>query len=220
MRWVALGLVRATAVGCGDKDADSAEGVDVGGGVGSDGGDGGGTTDDLQWYPSCGDPVCGGYRGPFEGLAVCTAEVEGDACSPRDAACDREDECNSKLICTDSDPRDQEGGCPQSQKSTKTEVVYLSPTDVEAARQEVLSMRLARWRYVWEPPGTAPHMGFMIDDVGPSTAVRPDGERVDLYGYNSLTVAALQAQEQELVALRAEMAALRSEVRAMREQRR
>jgi hypothetical protein len=40
--------------------------------------------------------------------------------------------------------------------------------------------------------------------------VAADGEHVDLYGYISMAVAALQVQAQEIAALRAEVKALKS----------
>ena len=40
-----------------------------------------------------------------------------------------------------------------------------------------------------------------------------DGSSVNLYGYVSMAVAAIQAQSEEIVALRAEVARLRAETR-------
>ena len=37
---------------------------------------GGGAT--LQWYSSCGDPVCSGYGGPWEGCPISRAEFKQD----------------------------------------------------------------------------------------------------------------------------------------------
>lgn len=53
-------------------------------------------------------------------------------------------------------------------------------------------------------------LGFLIDDDPASPAVRPDGERVDLYGYTSLAIAALQEQQAEIDALKAEVEALKA----------
>ncbi|MGH7896283.1 MAG: hypothetical protein ACREQL_16575, partial [Candidatus Binatia bacterium] len=52
-------------------------------------------------------------------------------------------------------------------------------------------------------------LGFIIDDVGTSPAVAADGGHVDLYGYTSMAVAAIQAQQKRIEALEREVAALR-----------
>jgi hypothetical protein len=54
----------------------------------------------------------------------------------------------------------------------------------------------------------------MIDDVAPSAAVAADRDHVDLHGYASMAVAAIQAQARELEALRAEVARLRARLDA------
>ena len=52
--------------------------------------------------------------------------------------------------------------------------------------------------------------GFIIDDVVPSPAVQQSGERVDMYGYQTMAVAALQVQARELAALRREVEELKA----------
>jgi ketopantoate reductase len=73
---------------------------------------------------------------------------------------------------------------------------------------------LATWRYKGEPEAGPAHLGFLIDDLvqGGVThpAVRPDGGHVDLYGYTSLTLAAVQEQAVGLAALQAELRALQA----------
>lgn len=214
-------LLCLCALGCGDKEADTAPaGATVGGGVGgegtADGGDGDGDAG-LAWYATCGDPACGGYRGPTAGLAVCTDQAEGAACSEDGAACDLEDDCNTQMLCTATDPKASEYGCPQSRAAVKTDIAYLGPAERAQARAALLQTRLATWRYRWEPPTHKPHLGFLIDDQPASPAVAADGAHVDLYGYTSLAVAALQAQDallqQQQSELRDTRAAL-SETRA------
>lgn len=170
---------------------------------------------DLQWYTTCGDPACSGYGGPFDGVPLCADQVEGEACAAEGEQCDPEDDCNALLVCAAADPKDQTGGCPISRRAHKTEVSYLDPEGLRAAAKEALDLRLATWRYRGEA-GEQRRLGFVIDDAPGSPAVRPDGERVDLYGYTSLALAALQAQQAEIEALRAELAALRAEVEACR----
>jgi len=171
---------------------------------------------DLSWYATCGDPVCQGYTGPFAGVAVCTTEAEGEACTTDGAECDPQDDCNTLIRCTDEDPKAQPGGCPISRARFKKDIAYLDDAAVRAASDAVLRTRLATWRYTWEEGEGASHLGFIIDDQPGSAAVQADGEHVDLYGYTSLTVAALQAQHAEIEALRAEVAALRAQVEAAR----
>lgn len=179
--------------------------------VGSDKDESGGAK--LQWYLGCGDPVCQGYTGPFEGVALCDDEVEGAACETEGETCDPVDDCNALLQCATEDPKKQTGGCPISLRRYKTDVAYLNAAERETLRQAVLSTRLARWRYKTAEPGSETRLGFLIDDQpGGSPAVLPDGQRVDLYGYTSMAVAALQAQQEEIAVLRAEIAALRARV--------
>ena len=50
----------------------------------------------------------------------------------------------------------------------------------------------------------------MIDDVEPSVAV--SGDHVNLYGYLSMAVAAIQVQQSQIQALEQELRALREQV--------
>ena len=91
---------------------------------------------------------------------------------------------------------------------------YLDDAERGRLRAELMRIRLATYRYRWEDSCTAEHLGFIIDDVGESPAVSPDGITVDLYGYASMAVAAIQAQEREIAALKGEVATLRQELEA------
>jgi hypothetical protein len=100
--------------------------------------------------------------------------------------------------------------CPLSRRSAKTAIRYLTAANVDAARDRLLSIHLADYEYR-RAPGRR-HLGFIIDDLDEATAracVAPDGEHVDVYGYISLAVAALQAQQREIDGLRREVAELR-----------
>lgn len=163
-------------------------------------------TEDLEWFTTCGDPVCQGYTGPFDGVDLCTTEAVGDACSTDGATCDPADDCNGQLICAAEDPKDQPGGCPISRAAAKTSITYLDQAGVAEAAQQAMGLRLATWRYRHEG---GEHLGMIIDDAPTSVAVRPDGERMDLYGYTSLALAAAQAQQVQIDALKAELAELR-----------
>ena len=70
-------------------------------------------------------------------------------------------------------------------------------------------------RVGFAPAGVLRAVGYKHErwhDVGQSPAVSPDGTTVDLYGYASMAVAAIQAQEREIAALKGEVAALRHEL--------
>ena len=76
---------------------------------------------------------------------------------------------------------------------------------------EIRRVRLATYRYKGEPALGTSHLGFIIDDLGASPAVGSDGTHVDLYGYASMAVAAIQIQQRRIEALEREVAALRNE---------
>jgi hypothetical protein len=175
----------------------------------------GSTTEALQWWTTCGDPVCQGYTGPFAGVPLCTTAAEGDACEDGALQCDPENVCNALLVCAAEDPKAQTGGCPISAAAAKRDIAYLDAPAQDALLQQVVQTRLATWAYTDDDPG-ATRLGFILDDGPPDAAVRPGGERVDLYGYTSVAVGAIQAQQRRLDAQAAELAALRAELDALK----
>lgn len=166
------------------------------------------------WYLGCGDPACSGYGGPFDGVPLCDPEVAGDPCTPAGASCDPVDDCNALLVCATEDPRSQDGGCPISLARHKRDIRYLDAEALVATAAAAGDVRLATWNYRWEPPGTPPHLGFLIDDQVPGPAVAADGQRVDLYGHTSLAIAGVQAQQARTAALEAQVQALADRVEA------
>ena len=56
------------------------------------------------------------------------------------------------------------------------------------------------------------HQPGIPDEVEPSLSVDAPDDMVDLYGYTTMTVAALQAQARELAALRREVAGLKRDL--------
>lgn len=188
-------LAPAALAGCGNADDD-----------------GGGS--DLQWYTTCGDPVCGGHT-PTPGATLCSDEQAGAACSEEGVSCEIPgDDCNADLLCTDTDPTTN---CPISRARFKHEIQYLDGAARAAAAGALLDVRLATYRYRGARDDGREHLGFVIDDLPASSpAVAADGQRVDLYGYTSMTVAALQAQAEEMQRLQAEVAALRRELAELR----
>lgn len=158
----------------------------------------------LTWYTTCGDPVCRGY-GPPPGTPRCSAEKAGDACAVEGLTCDPVDACNRLLLCSSRDPK--LSGCPISSRGQKTDLRYLTTEDLDRYARELRRIRLASYRYRGVPG--PPRLGFVLEDQPPEAAVDPERDMVDLYGYTSLAVAALQAQAREVDALKIEVAELR-----------
>jgi uncharacterized small protein (DUF1192 family) len=162
----------------------------------------------LQWWATCGDPVCRGWT--RDTYPLCGGQAEGDPCGRVGAQCDiPRDACNVNYLCAARDPST---ACPISQAAYKSEIRYLAAPEAEALHDELLGYKLASWRYTAEGSTGATHLGFVIDDVAPSAAVSEAGDTVDLYGYTSMTVAALQVQQRQIDTLQAEVAALRAEL--------
>ncbi len=167
----------------------------------------------LQLWYTCGDPVCRGATHDTS-IPFCGTREAGDRCRTAGLECEvKGDACNRNLICASSDPTGAPGGCPISKRIYKSDIRYLSAQEADAVRDDLLSMPLAKWEYAAEGAGATTHLGFIIDDVPASPAVSESGDTVDLYGYTSMAVAALQAQQREIEALRAEVDALKAERR-------
>jgi len=210
-------LAMALVIGCETR----VEGGGDGGGGNGTGGSGGSAGGALQWYTTCGDPVCmtppdGGPSIP-PGATLCTTEMAGAACTTAGATCWPADSmCGVQLICAESDPKNNPGGCPISRVSHKKNIEYLSEAEVASIADEARTMRLSSWHYKAENESSRRHVGFLIDDMPESIAVAESGERVDLYGYTSMAIAAVQVQDKRLGALEKELAAMRSEMVRLR----
>ncbi len=164
----------------------------------------------LQWYSTCGDPVCSPMPTDL-GLAACDAAAAvGASCTTAGEQCDAELGCGAALICAASDPKTGPGGCPISRARYKTDIEYLSEAERSILAERLLATPLATYRYK-TAPSDAWQLGFIIEDVEPSPSVDSDRDRVNLYGYTSMVVAALQEQQQQLEQLQAEVARLRAE---------
>jgi len=167
----------------------------------------------LAWYYTCGDPVCRGHR-DRPGVARCgPGQAPGTACTPEGKTCDPGSFCNETLVCATSDPTSTFLGCPISRARYKNDIRYLSAVDRRRVRDALLHLKLARYRYKGENRSAPTHLGFIIDDAGVSPAVAPNGNMVDLYGYASMAVAAIQTQAREIADLQHQVEALRRQFR-------
>ncbi|NUN12518.1 MAG: hypothetical protein HUU55_02645 [Myxococcales bacterium] len=168
---------------------------------------------DNQWWVSCGTPVCGGYT-PKPGIPACKGQNPGEACFTPGGQCDLVgNTCNQTLICTNYDPTLD--GCPKSQVESKTAIRIIDNADKTRVYETLQSLPLASYTYKDDPNQTM-RLGFLIGHGGPQDAVLPSGERVDLYAYTSMAIAALQAQAQEIDRLKTTVQTLTEQVDALK----
>lgn len=147
---------------------------------------------------------------------VCGWEIATCPPPPPGAACGK-NVCSAKQSCCEGmpfrEPTCIDGTmCPISQRKMKKDIAYLSAEDTQRLSDELMDFRLATYRYKSEGEAERTHLGFIIDDVAPSAAVVSSGERVDMYGYATMTVAALQVQAREMAALRKQVDDLKREL--------
>ncbi|MEO8179182.1 MAG: tail fiber domain-containing protein [Deltaproteobacteria bacterium] len=153
-------------------------------------------TGTFRWYRSCGAPVCRPEEDAGTGAPACQAQQEGSSCSSGEAVCDPGLGCGVSLVCAASDPRLAPGGCPISRRRFKQDITALSAAERQRLSEELLRLPLVTYRYR-DTDGT-PQLGFVIEDVEPSYAVDAPRDQVNLYGYASLAVLALQEQQRTI----------------------
>jgi hypothetical protein len=167
-----------------------------------------GPVTDLQWYTTCGYPVC-----PEVPDASATdsgaCPTVGSSCATKGEMCGTPDDanCGSVLVCDDHDPKGAGGdACPVSSRTFKDGVQYVGDAELQALHDEALRMKLATYNYKSKVADPGPkHLGFIIEDNPRSLSVDAMHNRVDLYGYVSMVVASMQVQEKEIAALRSEL---------------
>jgi hypothetical protein len=118
--------------------------------------------------------------------------------------------CN-KLVWTPADGTP----CPVSTRRAKRAVSYLSPAEVDAVARRLLDFRLATYRYRDPALGRGRHLGFILEDTGRSYAGDPGQGQVNLYGYSSMLLATVQAQQRAIRQLRRQLRGLRAELRRL-----
>ncbi|HSO35877.1 MAG TPA: hypothetical protein VLT33_25280 [Labilithrix sp.] len=164
-------------------------------------------TTKVEWHCFEGPKYCATPR-PRIG-AACT--TEGESC-----AIDEPVECGQTVMrCSKGIWDLGNTQCPISTARAKRDITYVDGEQTDRLHGELMNVRLATYRY--KVGDEATHLGFIIEDMPPaSPAVLPARDRVDLYGYVSMSVASLQHQQQEIDRLSAEMARVSAENAALR----
>ena len=116
-------------------------------------------------------------------------------------------------MCAANDPT-HGGQCPVSRAKYKTDIRYVDSTDRAKLAADLQSIPLVRYRYKDGPDRE--HLGFIIEDVEPSPGVDSPRDQVDLYGYTSMAVAAIQEQHRQIQQLEKDLSELRAEVARQR----
>jgi hypothetical protein len=91
----------------------------------------------------------------------------------------------------------------------KRDIERLDDRGLERIYEQLRQIQLTTYQYKSAPADSPRRLGFIIDDTKTPYPTNPDGMSVDLYGYMSMAVAAIQVQSKEIEALRAEVARLR-----------
>ena len=162
----------------------------------------------LKWYWTCGDPVCQVPESDA-GLtddAGAPCPPVGSSCSPNGETCGTRTasaHCGAVEICDNHNPA---VNCPISSRRFKDGIEYVDDEGLEKLHDETLRIQLATYNYKSEVCDPSPrHLGFIIEDMPQSPAVEPGQSHVDMYGYVSMVVAAMQVQEKEIAELRREL---------------
>jgi hypothetical protein len=135
------------------------------------------------------------------------------------AACSAGETCSSVPsgpICGNRCCGGDAGTCPISRRTYKRDIQQLDDVALERVYEELRQIQLTTYAYKTDPSATPRHLGFIIDDTKTPYPINADGNSVDLYGYISMAVAAIQVQGKEIAALRAEVARLKHGRRAAR----
>jgi hypothetical protein len=134
----------------------------------------------------------------------------GTACATEGKTCTYACGSGNGRICKQGAWYSADGGpCPKSSRRAKKDIVYLNEIERQRIAGDVARLRLATYEYRDRALAGKRHLGFIIEDVPGSPAVDRDGNMVDLYGYASMLVAAVQEQSRQIADLKAEIARLK-----------
>ena len=95
------------------------------------------------------------------------------------------------------------GGSRKSNAIYKHDIEYLTPSERANMAQELYSLPIAEWSYNdADMNDDRRHVGIITQDVGPGPMVTSDMDEVDLYGYTSMAVIAIQELKAEIEVLK------------------
>jgi hypothetical protein len=98
-----------------------------------------------------------------------------------------------------------------SRRIYKRDIEQLDDDALVRIYGQLRKIQLTTYQYKSDPAASPRRLGFIIDDTKTPYPINADGTSVNLYGYVSMAVAAIQTQGREIEALRAEVAQLRRE---------
>lgn len=171
------------------------------------------------------------FNGPVSGCAgsptwhcdvpnadpACPAGIPrlGSACNTADKTCRYVCGPGGARLCKQGAWYSASGGpCPVSSRRAKKNILYLSESERQRVAEDLARFKLATYEYRDPALGDRRYLGFIIEDVPDSPAVDRDGTMVDLYGYTSMLVTAVQAQGEALAKLQTELAQVKRRLRA------
>jgi hypothetical protein len=135
---------------------------------------------------------------------------EGTACALESLSCVYHCGANGRRTCTLGRWTASSGGpCPVSTRTAKQGIEYLNDDDLKGIADDLRRFRLATYEYTDPALAGRRHLGFIIEDNPQSPAVDRAENMVDLYGYTSMLVAAVQTQSKEIATLKRELAAMK-----------
>ena len=149
--------------------------------------------------------------------ANCPAGIPllGSACTTANKTCTYACGLGGARLCKQGAWYTANGGpCPVSSRRAKKNILYLTEAERQRVAEDLARFKLATYEYRDPALGDRRYLGFIIEDVPGSPAVDRDGTMVDLYGYTSMILAAVQAQGEELAKLQAELAQVKRRLRA------
>jgi hypothetical protein len=162
----------------------------------------------------CGNSCCqpGEWCDNTTNLPHCRCGTTGAGCAAPDI-CGAPTAACGFVCCGSNTP------CPKSRRAWKRDIETVSDADRQRLYDQLRAIKLHTYRYKNEPPSTPRRLGFIIDDTNAPEAINPDGNTVDLYGYLSMAVAAVQTQAKEIEELRAKIKSLEDAARKSRKER-
>lgn len=164
-------------------------------------------------YPLCQpvDPAVWACDAPNPDSACPPGQpLRGVACSAEALECDYGCEPGRRRVCTGGlwVEGTAPGGCPMSTRRAKRDIEYLGEAEVDALAAAAMSTRLTTYEYIDPALDGRRRLGFIIEDQPASYAVDPERSQVDLYGFTSMLVAAMQSQQRRIETLEGELRAL------------